>query len=116
HRLRGRVAGLDQEIFVVVGLDARNVVLDEVEVARGSLTGVDVHPREVFRPLIRMAAAAAVVAHNHPSGDARPSAEDLELTRRLREVGHLVGIPVVDHVVLGERGFTSLAEWMGIDF
>jgi DNA repair protein RadC len=110
-RLRGRVAALPQEVFMVLGLDARNTVLDEIEVARGTLTGVDVHPRDVFRPLIRMSAAAGVLAHNHPSGDPRPSREDIDLTRRMREIGAIIGIPIVDHIVLGTRGYTSIAEF-----
>ena len=110
RRLRAKMAGLAQEIFVVLALDVRNVVIDEIEVARGHLYGVDVHPREVFRPLIRQAAAAAVVAHNHPSGDPTPSQEDIELTRRLRQVGELVGIPVLDHIVIGDASYTSIGE------
>src|SRR5690606_18414603 len=86
-RLRLRMSGLGQEVFVVVALDSRGTILEEVEVARGCLTSVEVHPREVFRPLIRLSAAGAVVAHNHPSGDARPSREDIALTYRLREAG-----------------------------
>lgn len=112
-RLRARMAGLAQEIFVVLALDVRNVVIDEIEVARGCLTGVDVHPREVFRPLIRQSAAACVVAHNHPSGDSSPSEDDLALTIRLREVGEVVGIPVLDHVVIGGSGYTSITDLLG---
>lgn len=113
QRLRCRMDGLTQEIFVVLALDVRHSVIDEIEVARGCLTGVEVHPREVFRPLIRMAAAAAVVAHNHPSGDPTPSPEDVFLTRRLREVGEIVGIPVLDHIVVGRGSYVSLAERLG---
>jgi DNA repair protein RadC len=109
-RLRGRVAGLTQEVFLVLGVDAKQVVLEEVEVARGTLTGVDVHPRDVFRPLIRMSAAAGVLAHNHPSGDPRPSLEDVALTRRMQEIGAMVGIPIVDHIVVAANGYTSIAE------
>jgi DNA repair protein RadC len=108
-----RLAGLQQEVFIVIGLDIRNGMLDIVEVGRGTVHGVEVHPREVFRPLIRMAAAGAVVVHNHPSGDPTPSAEDVELTRRLRSVGEILGIPIVDHVVVGDRRFTSISEWIG---
>jgi len=116
HRhLRPRLQGMTQEVFVVLALDARNAVLDEIEVARGTLTGVEVHPREVFRPLIRQAAAAAVVAHNHPSGDAQPSPSDIALTRRLRLAGDLVGIPILDHVVIGGDDFTSVADLLGPD-
>lgn len=111
-----RVAGLTQEVFLSIGVDIRNRLLDVVEVARGTVLGVEVHPREVFRPLIRMAAAGGVLVHNHPSGDPTPSTEDLELTRRLREVGRVLGIPIIDHVVIGGNSFRSLAEWMGTEF
>ena len=110
-----RVAGLAQEVFIVVGMDIRNGLLDVVEVARGSVHGVEVHPREVFRPLIRMAAAAAVVVHNHPSGDPTPSLQDVELTRRLIAVGELLGIPVIDHVVIGDRAYRSVKEHIGTE-
>jgi DNA repair protein RadC len=108
-----RIAGLQQEIFLVIGLDVRNGLLDITEVARGTVAGVEVHPREVFRPLIKCAAAGGVLVHNHPTGDPTPSHEDLELTRRLREVGLLLGIPVIDHVVIGDNAFRSIAEFVG---
>jgi len=108
-----RVAGLQQEIFLALGVDVRSGLLDVVEVARGTVNGVEVHPRDVFRPLIRMAAAGAVLVHNHPSGDPTPSYEDVELTRRMRAVGEVLGIPVIDHVVVSERSFRSIAEWLG---
>lgn len=110
-----RTAGLAQEIFLVIGIDVRNGLLDVVEVARGTAIGVEVHPREVFRPLIRMSAAAGVLVHNHPSGDPTPSTEDIDLTRRLREIGQLIGIPIIDHVVVAQHGFRSIAEWTGTD-
>jgi len=113
--LAPRVAGLAQEVFIVVGIDIRNRMLDIVEVARGGLHMVEVHPREVFRPLIRMAAAGGLVAHNHPSGDPTPSPEDVALTRRLRDVGGIVGIPIVDHVVLAGGAFCSIADHLGTD-
>lgn len=115
QHLRPRLQGMTQEVFLVLALDARNGVMDEIEVARGSLTGVEVHPREVFRPLIRQAAAAAVVAHNHPSGDSRPSPDDIALTRRLRMAGDILGIPILDHVVIGGDDFTSVAELVGAE-
>jgi DNA repair protein RadC len=110
-----RVAGVPQEVFFVIGIDVRNGVLDVVEVGRGSVNAVDVHPREVFRPLVRMAAAGGVLVHNHPTGDPTPSMQDIELTRRLRAVGDVLGIPIIDHVVLGEAKFRSIAEWMGTE-
>ena len=113
--LQPRLRGLLQEVFVVIALDARNAILSDVEIARGWLTGVDVHPREVFRPLIRLAAAGAVVAHNHPSGDPSPSADDLAVTRRLQQAGNLVGIPVLDHVVIGAGGYASIGDLLGAE-
>jgi DNA repair protein RadC len=110
-----RVAGLQQEVFISIGVDIRNGLLDIVEVARGTVHSVEVHPREVFRPLVRMAAAGAVVVHNHPSGDPTPSPEDVELTRRLRRAGELIGIPVIDHVVIGDGAFRSIAECHGTE-
>lgn len=110
-----RVAGLQQEVFISIGVDIRNGLLDVVEVARGSVHAVEVHPREVFRPLVRMAAAGGVIVHNHPSGDPTPSREDVELTRRLRAVGELIGIPIIDHVVVADGGFRSIAEWVGTE-
>lgn len=108
--LRARLAGAGVEELWVLALDVRHRVLWEACLARGSLTGVEVHPRDVFRPLIRGGAAAAILCHNHPSGDPSPSQQDLELTCRLREVGELCGIQLLDHVVVGSEGFVSLAQ------
>ncbi len=108
--LRARLGACAVEEFWAVALDVRHRVLWEACLARGSLTGVEVHPRDAFRPLIRGGAAAVIFCHNHPSGDPSPSRQDLELTMRLREVGELCGIAVLDHVVVGTEGFTSLAD------
>ncbi len=110
NRLRGRLGALEQEVFMVLALDVRGRVIDEIEVARGSIAGVEVHPRDVFRPLIRRSAFACVVAHNHPSGDPAPSAEDYQLTDRLQKVGQLVGIELLDHVVIASAGYCSMAD------
>lgn len=113
--LSPRFMGLTQELFLAVGVDIRNGLLDVVEVARGTASSVEVHPREVFRPLIRMAASGAVIVHNHPTGDPTPSREDVELTCRLRQVGRVIGIPIVDHVIIGDRQYCSLCEWLGTE-
>jgi DNA repair protein RadC len=81
-----------------------------VVASQGTLTASLVHPREVFRPALREAAAAVILVHNHPSGDPTPSQEDREITERLARAGDLLGIPVLDHVVVAERGFASLRE------
>ena len=95
---------------MVVLLDARQRVLRSEVISQGTLTASLVHPREVFRPALRDAAAALVLVHNHPSGDPTPSAEDREVTSRLARAGEILGIRVVDHVVVAERGFCSLRE------
>jgi DNA repair protein RadC len=79
-------------------------------VSIGSLQSSIVHPREVFRSAVRVAAAAIIVAHNHPSGDPQPSCEDRAVTTRLQEAGALLGIQLLDHLVLGESSFYSFAE------
>jgi DNA repair protein RadC len=107
---RARLALATVEEFWALSLDVRHRVQNETCLARGSLTGVEVHPRDVFCPLIRTSAAAVIFCHNHPSGDPAPSRQDIELTHRLREVGELCGISVLDHVIVGWEGFTSLAE------
>jgi DNA repair protein RadC len=107
---RGRLPQLDREAFYVLLLDGKNRVQAEVRVSEGSLTAALVHPREVFAPAIRDGAAALVLVHNHPSGDPTPSAEDVALTERLRQVGDLVGVRVLDHVVIGRGRWVSMAE------
>jgi len=100
----------DREHLVGLFLNVRHQVIRRRTIAIGSLTGVEVHPREVFKPAILASAAAIILAHNHPSGDPTPSRADIELTTRLREVGDLVSIQVLDHVVICREGYVSLAE------
>jgi DNA repair protein RadC len=90
-----------QEAFVVIDLNARNNVIDKRLVTLGLLDASLVHPREVFRGAIVNAAAAVIVAHNHPSGDPTPSSEDLRITRQLVEAGRILSIKVLDHIVIG---------------
>lgn len=107
---RVKIGRLPKEVFWSLGLDSKNRVLRPLRVAEGHLSGVEVHPREVFRPLVALGAAATILVHNHPSGDPEPSQEDFALTARLVEVGRLVGIHVLDHVIVGDQGHVSLAE------
>jgi DNA repair protein RadC len=108
--MRARLAGAPVEEFWVLGLDVRHRVVVDQLAARGSLSGVEVHPRDVFRALIKAGVAAVIFCHNHPSGDPTPSRQDIELTARLREVGDTCGITVLDHVVVAAGGYYSLAE------
>lgn len=95
---------------MVLGLDARLRVQIVREVGLGTVAAVTVHPREVFRPLVRAGAHSALLVHNHPSGDPKPSHADIELTERLVDVGWLLGVPVLDHLIVSDGGETSLAE------
>ena len=108
--LRPRFRAEKREHFLVLPLSAKNEVLMVADVSVGTLTNALVHPREVFEPPIRCGAAHIILAHNHPSGDPAPSAEDHRLTRVLKDAGVLLGIPVTDHVIIGGDGFFSFAE------
>lgn len=107
--LRGRIANLDRENFVVVLLNTKNEVIETSTVSVGTLSTSLVHPREVFKPAIRASAASVILAHNHPSGKVEPSKEDREVTRRLGEAAGILGIEVLDHVIVGD-GYFSLKE------
>jgi len=99
-----------QEEFWAVYLDTQNRILSERRITIGLLNSSLVHPREVFAPAIALSAASCILAHNHPSGEPDPSPEDLEVTQQLVESGRLLGIPVRDHIVLGDGSFVSLLE------
>lgn len=99
-----------QELFVAVLLSAKHQIQNIVEISRGTLTSSLVHPREVFRPAVKNAAAAVIVAHNHPSGDPKPSKEDRALTERLCRCGQELGIQLLDHVILGDDAYISFAD------
>jgi len=105
-----RLGHLHQEVFLALALDTRHRVICEHEIARGTLNSVEVHPREVFRKLVRDGAAAALLVHNHPSGDPEPSYEDRRLSTRLCDVGQLLGITVLDFLVVGGGRVVSFAE------
>ncbi len=106
ERLRDR----KQETFLVVLLDSKNRIVKDLQISVGSLSSSLVHPREVFSPAIKESAASVIFVHSHPSGDPAPSAEDLELTRRLEEVAEVVGIKVLDHIIVGAGRYTSLKD------
>ena len=107
--LRGRIANLDRENFVVVLLNTKNEVIETSTVSVGTLSASLVHPREVFKPAIRASAASVVLAHNHPSGKVEPSREDREVTRRMGEAAGILGVEVLDHVIVGD-GYFSMKE------
>lgn len=108
--MRPRLGHLEMERFVAIALDAKNRPVAEVEVARGGLSACPVSPADVFRALLREAAAGVVFVHNHPSGEPSPSREDLALTERLRRAGELLGVHVLDHVIIGREGYFSFLD------
>ncbi len=99
-----------KEHFLCLHLDGKNriVCLDRVSV--GSLNQSIVHPREVFKSACIISAAGIILVHNHPTGDPNPSQEDITITRRLKEAGELIGIPVLDHIIIGDGQYVSFVE------
>ena len=104
YLIRQGYADRDREAFVVLLLDVKHRVIAEEVVTIGILDGSLIHPREVFKAAVAGSAAGIIVAHNHPSGDPKPSAQDAEVTKRLRKAGEVLGIPLVDHVIVGSTG------------
>ena len=93
-----------QESIYIILLDSKsNIIGAPREITRGLLDSCPTHPREIFKSAILESAAAIVLIHNHPSGDCTPSREDIEATRRLIESGRIIGIPIFDHVIIGNR-------------
>ena len=92
-----------EELFVIITLDVRNSITGLFEVSVGSINSSIVTPREVFKRAILQNASFIILAHNHPSGVVEPSSNDIEITERLIEIGELIGIKVVDHLILGRN-------------
>lgn len=106
-----------QEHFFVLYFDMqRHLLCDPADVLRGTANRVLIHPREIFRNAIRLGAVSVIVAHNHPGGCVTPSDEDVELTKRLVETGHCVGIPLDDHIVVTKDGWCSMREQSIVNF
>jgi DNA repair protein RadC len=106
--MQEKLKGKKKEHFFVLCLDTRNRVSAKKQVSQGNLDSSIVHPREVFKDAISSLAASVIFVHNHPSGDLEPSSEDVNLTKRLVEAGELLGIPVLDHIIVSDRGYTSM--------
>ncbi|MGH8027870.1 MAG: RadC family protein [Pseudoxanthomonas sp.] len=105
-----KLAGYEREVFVMLSLDTRHRFLDFVELFHGTIDGAEVHPREVVKRALKCNAAAVIIAHNHPSGDAEPSAADRAVTARLKQALALVDVRLLDHFVVGGSNILSLAE------
>ena len=108
-----KMKGLKKEVFKCILLDTKNklinIIKDE-DVSIGSLSASIVHPRETFKAAIRESAAAVIFIHNHPSGDTKPSQEDVLLTRRLVQAGEVLGIRVLDHIIISDENYFSFRD------
>ncbi len=112
--LREEMRLLDRESFRVLLLNTKNALLKKTEVSLGSLNASIVEPREVFKEAIAVSAASIILAHNHPSGDPTPSAEDISVTKRLVNAGELLNISVLDHVILGQQSESNRQDYVSL--
>lgn len=108
--LKANYQDKSHEYFVVICLNTKNRIISTVELYKGSLNSSLIRVAEVFSEAIRVNAAAIIIAHNHPSGDFSPSADDIQVTRDIVAAGKLLDIDVLDHLVIGSDGWTSLRE------
>ena len=106
--VKGRLKGKKKEHFLALLLDTRNQLIKVAEISIGSLDTSIVHPREVFKEAISASAASVIFVHNHPSGDPTASEDDIKLTKRLAEVGEIMGIDVLDHIIITDKKYLSL--------
>jgi DNA repair protein RadC len=99
-----------EENLWLITLNTKNDITGIFTVSTGSLNSSIVHPREVFKRAVLQNAASIIICHNHPSGDPAPSKEDINITKRLKEAGDLIGIKLLDHLIIGDNSYTSLKE------
>lgn len=104
------IRGSKKEHFIIFYLDSRSQEIEREIISVGTLTESLVHPREVFEPAITRKAASVIIAHNHPSGNLKPSDDDIEITKKLANAGKILGIEVIDHIIATKNNFFSLKE------
>ena len=110
--LKSSVENLTQEVFIVLDINTKGKIIQQREVFKGSLSTSIVHLREVFKMAIKNSAASIVCVHNHPSGDATPSVEDIRTTINLMEVGDIIGIEMLDHLIIAKEGYVSIRRFL----
>lgn len=115
HLVKDELENEKKEILVVILQDVKGCVISHHVVGVGTLSNTLVHPREVFLPAIRHHAASMILVHNHPSGDPTPSQQDYDMTKQLVEAGKLMGIPINDHLIIGNQAYISLRQ-KGVSF
>ena len=104
------IANYDREVLYSVMLDANNSVIGCEEVSRGSLNTTGAHPREIYKSAILANSLAILLGHNHPSGNLQPSQDDVDFTRAVSRAGEIIGIRLYDHIIVTDKGYTSLKE------
>lgn len=109
HTLFGFLKRESKEHVIALHLDSKNRIICMEQISMGSMNASVVHPREVFKSALLSSAAGIILVHNHPSGDTTPSKEDIDITTRLKKVGDLIGIRLIDHVIIG-NDYRSMAE------
>lgn len=107
---KDKFRGEKKENFCIVLLDTQNKIIKTEIVSKGILDASIVHPREIFKSAVKASAARIILVHNHPSGESRPSEEDLFVTRKMIDAGELMGIEVLDHVIVGDGEYWSYVE------
>ena len=106
----GELSHADKEHFMIIMLNTKHCVIAKKVVSIGHLHASLVHPREMFKEAIKRSSAAVILVHNHPSGDLTPSRDDITTTERLRDVGEMLGIEVLDHIIVGNNNYLSFRE------
>ncbi|HZK29319.1 MAG TPA: DNA repair protein RadC [Clostridia bacterium] len=109
HHVEANMRYLPREEFHVLLLDTRNRIIKSVQISQGGLASAVIHPRDIFREAVKANAASIILVHNHPSGDSSPSNADIESTRRFSDLGKMMGIPVLDHVIVGAESSSSFS-------
>jgi DNA repair protein RadC len=99
-----------QEHLLLLCLDTKNQIKREVVVFKGGLNSAEVHPREIMVEVLRVSANSFILVHNHPSGNVEPSANDLAFTKKMKKVGELMGVRLIDHLIIGDQSYWSAAE------
>lgn len=98
------------EVLLAMYLDSKNNLIKDKIITKGSVNQTLAYPREVFYEAIKLGCASVIIMHNHPSGSSKPSKEDIAITKRFVEAGKLLGIPLLDHIIIGDQNFTSLKQ------
>ena len=101
---------LEQENLKLLLLNTKNILLRDITVSRGTVNASCATPREIYIEALRFRACGIILLHNHPSGDPAPSREDCLFTERVREAGSLMGVPLLDHIIIGDNSYVSLRE------